>query len=386
VSDDRGQQILAWLDAREGEMIELLARIVNIDSGSYDKAGVDAVGAEICAFLNEAGIALEVTPNDRLGDAIRAELPGTANDARPILLMGHCDTVFPQGEAGKRPFRIENGRAYGPGVADMKAGLVMNAFVLAAFARCGGAQAPIVALFTGDEEIASPSSRGLIEREAARASIVLNAEPGRASGNVVTGRRGCIFIRFEVMGRSAHSGVNFFEGVSAIEELARKVQALHALTSRERSITVNVGRVSGGQSINTVAPHAAAEVDLRYPDPAARAPLVASVERIVETSSLPGTVSTFTLLGEFPPMHQTPSGRELFELYRRSAASIGLELGGEFTDGAADSGFAAAVGTPTLCGLGPVGGRLHSDDEYMEVSTLVPRAKALAQTILNAPR
>ncbi len=386
MTGDLRQRVLDWLDDREGEMIDFLARLVNIDSGSYDKAGVDAVGEEIRTFLRAAGIAHDVAPRERFGDVIRAEVPGTANHARPILIMGHRDTVFPQGEAERRPFRIENGRAYGPGVADMKAGLVMNSFVLAAFARCGGADAPLVGLYTGDEEIASPSSREAIESEARNAAIVLNSEPGRPSGNVVTGRRGCIFIRFEVTGRSAHSGVNFHDGISAIEELARKTQALHALTDPSKDITVNVGRVHGGQSVNTVAPLATAEVDLRYSDPAVRAPLIADVERILGTSSLEGTSCTFGLFGEFPPMHQTPAGRELFELYRASAASIGLDVGGEFTNGAADSGFSAAVGTPTLCGLGPVGGRFHSDDEYMEVATLLPRAKALAQTILNAPR
>ena len=146
------------------------------------------------------------------------------------MLMGHRDTVFPKGEPTRRPFRIENGNAYGPGVADMKAGLVMNAFVLAAFQKFGGAPAPLVGLFTSDEEIGSPACRPIIEAEARRARAVFNSEPGRPTGNVVNGRKGGVFMKMEITGKAAHSGGNFSDGISAIEELARKIIALHAIT------------------------------------------------------------------------------------------------------------------------------------------------------------
>src|SRR5690606_37666600 len=160
----------------------------------------------------------------------------------------------PNGEAARRPFTVRDGRASGPGVADMKAGIVMNTFVLSAFAALGGAPAPLVGLFPGDGESASPGSRPIIEVEARGARAVFNSEPGRASGNVVTGRKGGIFFRCEVFGRSAHSGANFQDGISAIEEMARKIQAWHALTDLDAGTTVNVGLVAGGQSVNTVAP------------------------------------------------------------------------------------------------------------------------------------
>ncbi len=161
--------------------------------------------------------------------------------------MGHRDTVFPDGEAARRPFSVRDGIAYGPGVADMKAGLVMNCFILAAFAKFGGAPAPLVGLFTGDEEIGSPEGRAVIETEARRARVVFNSEPGRVSGNVVTGRKGGVFMSFHITGKAAHSGANFSDGISAIEELAGKIQAIHALTDLERGITLNVGLVSGGR-------------------------------------------------------------------------------------------------------------------------------------------
>ena len=225
------EQILDWLGGQRDAMLALLQTLVNTDSGSYDKPGVDAVGGHIREFLGEHGIASEVTPDEKFGDAITAtvgqDAPPLGN--RPILLMGHRDTVFPKGEPTRRPFKIEGDRAYGPGVADMKAGLVMNCFVLAAIKKFGGAPAPVMALFTGDEEIGSPFSRPVIEQHARAARVCFNSEPGRARGAAVTGRKGCLFIRFEITGKAAHSGANFEMGISAINELAHKTLALHAL-------------------------------------------------------------------------------------------------------------------------------------------------------------
>src|SRR5262245_59236411 len=192
------RSILDWLAGQRTAMLALLETLVNTDSGSYDKAGVDAVGGHIREFLSGNGIATEVTPDTRFGDAISATVGHGGN--RPILLMGHRDTVFPKGEPTRRPFRVEDGRAYGPGVADMKSGLVMNCFVLAAINRFGGVRAPVTALFTGDEEIGSPFSRPVIEQYARAARAVFNSEPGRGPGAVVTGRKGGVFMRFEIPG------------------------------------------------------------------------------------------------------------------------------------------------------------------------------------------
>jgi glutamate carboxypeptidase len=303
-----------------------------------------------------------------------------------ILLMGHRDTVFPKQEATRRPFRIANGRAYGPGVADMKAGLVMNAFVLAAFEKFGGAPAPLVGLFTADEEIGSPSSRPLIESEARRARAVFNSEPGRPSGAVVTGRKGGVFMRFEVTGKAAHSGANFSAGISAIDELARKVIALHAVTDLDKGTTVNVGLISGGQTVNTVAPWAKGEIDLRFVTPADREAAMAKISEIVATSFVAGTSATLEIAGEFLPLVQNQDGKRLFDLYTGCAGELGLKVGAEFTGGCADSGFAANVGAPTLCATGPVGGLAHTPEEYLEVETIVPRAQALALAVMRVGR
>ncbi len=305
----------------------MLREMVDIDSGSYNKPGIDAVGAVVQRFMQAQGIPVEVARQQNHGDCLRAAVPwdGPAGNAGGnIVLMGHRDTVFPDGEASRRPFTIRDGIAYGPGVADMKAGLVMNCFVLAAFAKFGGSPAPLVGLFTGDEEIGSPEGRAVIEAEARRARVVFNSEPGRVSGNVVTGRKGGVFMVFRVTGRAAHSGANFADGISAIEELARKIQALHALTDLDRGITLNVGLISGGQSVNTVAPWAEGQIDLRYVSPPDRDDAMAQIAAIIERSFVPGTRAELTIRGEFLPLVQTPTAKKLFEIYVQAAADTGF--------------------------------------------------------------
>lgn len=378
-------QITGWLAERKPEMLRLLEDVVNIDSGSYDKPGVDAVGARFVQFFEREGMRVDVEAIEGYGDAIHVRLDDTPTNEKPILLMGHRDTVFPKGEAQRRPFRIVDGRAYGPGVADMKGGLVLNAFVLAAFKRFGGNPAPLAGLITSDEEIASPACRSVIERVARDARCVLNSEPGRPSGNVVTGRKGGVFMRMEVLGRAAHSGGNFEKGISAIGEIAHKIVALHALTDLKRGITVNVGLVSGGQSVNTTAPQAEGRIDLRYVHPNDREYALDAIQRIIDTPTVPGTTATFEILGEFLPLTKPAGSEELFTTYVEAAADAGLTIAGEFSGGCADSGFTTSVGCPTICATGPVGANAHTAEEFMDVESLVPRAQAMALAIMRLP-
>jgi glutamate carboxypeptidase len=375
-----------WLAGQRDAMLALLETLVNTDGGSYDKAGVDQVAAHLRKFLEGRGIPCDTVPNDTFGDALRATVANGAAGAganSTILLMGHRDTVFPKGEPTRRPFKIENGIAYGPGVSDMKAGLVMNAFILAAFKELGGAPAPLVGLFTSDEEIASPSSRPVIENEARRARAVFNSEPGRPGNGIVTGRKGGVFMRMAVTGKAAHSGANFKDGISAIEELAHKIIALHALTNLDKGTTVNVGLISGGQTVNTVAPEARCEIDLRFVTPADREQAMSAIRKIVETSTVKGTNATLEIAGEFLPVVENAQGKALYEHYAKVAKELDFAVRPEFTGGCADSGFAAGVGAPTICGTGPIGGKAHTPDEYLEVDSIVPRAQTLALAIMR---
>ncbi len=378
--------VAAWLADQKPAMIALLAQLVNADSGTYDKAGVDACGEVLKDFFRSIGLEPTTIPHDVFGDAIRVELGHpTSNDPRPVVLLGHRDTVFPKGEPLRRPFRIEGTRGYGPGVADMKAGLVMNAFVLAAFAKLGGHPAPVAMLVTSDEEIASPSSRPVIEAEARGARVVFNSEPSHAPHKITSGRKGGVFMEMVVTGKAAHSGAYYERGVSAIEEIARKVQALHKITDLPAGITVNVGTIKGGQTVNTIAPWASGEIDLRYVTAAQRQPAIDAIRAVVEQCSLPGASATLTIKGEFLPLEETPESQALFKLYREAGAGLGMDVEATFTGGCADSGLTSAQGCPTLCSVGPVGDHGHTPEEYCDLDSLVPCAQALAVTIMRLP-
>jgi glutamate carboxypeptidase len=379
----QASDVLRWLASREAEMHALLAVLVDIDSGTGQAEGVAAVGRHLRHVLDRHGIASAPIDGGAFGPGFRAGPP--VDEAR-VLLMGHMDTVFPDGEARRRPFSVRGDRAYGPGVADMKGGLVMNVFVAAALRACGGAARPVALLCTADEEIGSPHFRPIIAAEARHCAFAFNAEPGRASGNLVTRRRGGTFMRLRVRGKAAHSGANFRDGISAIGELAHKIVALHALTDLDAGVTCNVGVVSGGQTVNTVAPDAEALIDLRFDTGSTGAEALQRIRAIAEQSFIQGASAELAVTGSFLPLEPTPATQDLLALYQASARDVGFPVEGEATGGCADSGFAAAAGAVTLCGTGPVGGKAHTPDEYIELSSLLQRAQALALTILRLPQ
>lgn len=374
--------VLDWLASQQQAMQDLLQKVVNIDSGSRDEAGVTAVAHALAERLQAAGVAVQFEPVPGYGVLLHAQV-NAAGEGAPIVLMGHMDTVFPAGTVAKRPYREEAGRAYGPGVADMKSGLVLNVFVAEAFARCGGLKAPLHLFFSCDEEIGSPATRDLIMDRVRGARAVFNAEPGRVSGNVVTSRKGSMLVEFEVEGVAAHAGINHVAGASAIEAMARKTLALHALTDPATGVTANVGVVHGGVVSNMVAPHARAELDLRFTADTNPEDLLARVRAIIEEESVPRTQGRITVARSTLPMKPTPD--YLLALYQESARALGFEVQGEFTGGAADSGLTASVGVPTLCATGPVGGHPHTEREYCELTTFVPRAQAVALAVLGHP-
>ena len=376
------EPLIDWLNAQQENMLSLLADLVNIDSNSFDKVGVDKVADRLQAFFDDHAIPYETIQLTEHGDTLRAVVSG-GDGNRPILLCGHRDTVFATGEVKKRPFSTRDGKAFGPGVADMKPGLVINAFILAAFHKFGGHPNPLVGLFTGDEEVGSPSSKDVIIAEAEKARLAFNSEPSRPSGNIVTKRKGGIFCHCAITGVAAHSGGFFTDGCSAIEELAHKIQALHALTDLDRGTTINVGLVSGGQSVNTIAAEASCAIDVRYQQTADRDDIMAKVRAICEKVSVEGTSSSFSIRGEFQPLNPSAQSDELFALYQESAAQDDVIIEGEHSGGCADSGFIAAVGTPVICGVGPVGGNYHRPDEWMQIDSLAQRARFIGNTILK---
>ncbi len=376
MSLDRMQQ---WLAQQYPAMLALCEDLVNIDGGSYDKAGVDRVADRLGAFFASHGLQMHSEGGDTYGRATWTRSAGPGD--RTVLMLGHRDTVFPKDETLRRPFAVRDGRAYGPGVSDMKVGLAMQAFILVGMQRFGVLPVPLTMMTTGDEEVSSPWSRPYIEREARTALAVFNAEPGRPRGGVVIARKGSVYLRLEVTGIPAHSGANFFEGASAIGALARKILALESITDKARGITLNVGLVQGGQTVNTVAPQARCQIDLRYVHADDRAELIERIRRIALAEDLPGTRAQLEIYGEMLPMPERPSNLALLEIYKDAAQAAGFEAHGIFTGGCSDAGFTTAVGAPTLCAVGPTGGMVHTPDEFVVLDTLVPRAQALAGAI-----
>jgi glutamate carboxypeptidase len=374
-------KMLAWLDGQEAAMLQLLHEIVDIDSSSRDKAGVDAVGARFARLFADEGIAVQTIPVQAAGDVLRARIGAGA--ARPVVLLGHRDTVFPPGETQRRPFRIDGTRAYGPGVCDMKGGLVLNAYALIARKRHYGNRLPVEVAMTGDEEIGSPHSRDWIRSIAREAAAVFNSEPARPNGNLVNGRRGGGVIVIDVYGKAAHSGGCFTDGISAIGEMANKIVALHALSDVAAGYTVNVGVVEGGEAHNTIAPHCQARMDFRFITKEQRDWLISRIEEIVATAFVPGTRAEMKIEADFLPMVRDQGSDRLLSAYQAAASEVGFSVDAEFTFGCADSGFTASEGCPTICATGPMGWEAHTPNEYLEIASLVPRTKALALAVLN---
>lgn len=239
-------------------------------------------------------------------------------------------------------------------------------------------------LFTPDEEIGSPVSRRVIEERAKDACAVFNLEAGRPSGSVVTARKGSAHFAFEIEGKAAHSGLHIEEGISAIEELGYKIIELKQLNDPEKEITVNVGVVKCGINTNVVAPQALGSVHVGFRTLEDYQSTLERISQIVQTCYIPGTASRLTGDIGMLPMERTPGIVKLFEVVKEAAAMLRIDLTEESTRGAADAGFPASLGIPTVCGMGPIGGKYHSVDEYMVLDSFVPRVKMLALSITLA--
>ncbi len=377
--------LLAYIDGREQEMLAFLEQIVNMDSGTLDKAGIDRLGSFLAERLETLGFAVERARQTQYGDHVIGRKAGSGS--RSILFVGHIDTVFSSGTAAVRPFRIDGGRAYGPGVLDMKGGVATLIFALDALKATGHPsyeQVGMTVIFNTDEEVGSPSSRELIEAEARKAQTACVFEPARPGGEYVIARKGVGRYRVEVKGRAAHAGVQPEQGRSAVLELAHKIIALHALNDFSRGTTVNVGVIRGGDRSNVVAAEASGDIDVRVRTLAEAQRLEASFQEIAGSCALPDTTTTITGRLGRGPMEQTPQARRLFEKVQEIGRGLKLELKGIATGGGSD-GNLTAQHTPTVDGMGPQGSEAHSDREFIEVATLVERVKVTALILASWP-
>jgi glutamate carboxypeptidase len=372
--------LLAYLRDHESAMIDDLRALVSLDSPSLEPELVNRCLAWVEDRCRELGARTERIHDDGVADRLRAVWAGRAGAPRALLLV-HLDTVWPADETARRPFRVEDGRAYGPGVFDMKAGVIQGLWALAALRATGRWPAgEIVLLATGDEELGSVHSRALIEAEARRSDFVCVLEPAESPhGAIKTARKGVGMFTVEVAGRAAHAGAQPEQGLSATVELAHQILALSGLTDMAAGTTVNVGVIRGGTRRNVVAAHAEAEIDLRVRT-------LAEAERVVPRilglqPVLPGARVTVRGGLNRPPMERTPAIARLYGRARALAAELGFDLPEAATGGASDGNFTAAVGTPTLDGLGAVGDGGHALHEHIEVAAMAPRAALLARLL-----
>ena len=374
------RDLLDRLDGWRDEQIELLARLVNHDSGTDDVLDVNRVGAILAERLEGLGFTLRRVATERFGDHLVGEKPGTG--VRRFLFVGHYDTVFASGTAKRRPFRIDaQGRAWGPGVYDMKGGLAALLYALRAHREArtrAWAETTVAVVFNSDEERLSPTSRPVIEAEARRAHSVGILEPARPGGEYVMARKGAGTFHLEVTGKASHAGLQPELGASAIWDLAQKVAALHALTALGTGVTVNVGTVRGGDRPNVVAAHAAAEIDLRAWSQAEADATITAMRKICARPHVAGTSARLDGRIHFPPWPPGLPGTErLLDIMRAAGRELGVEVRAIKTGGGSDGNHTSAI-APTLDGMGPKGSRAHSDEEFIEVDTLLERTKMLA--------
>jgi len=377
--------LVEWLRPREAAMTRLLGQFVRAESPSFDKAAVDRFGRIVAAEWRRRGARVTLVRQRERGDHVRAEWNPLGKKTKgQILILGHLDTVYGLGTLEGMPFRLARGRAHGPGTLDMKGGLVNALFAVDALSAAGRwPQKRIVFLWTSDEEIGSGTSRGMIEREARRSDAVLVLEPASGlDGRVKTGRKGVGEIEIVAKGRAAHAGLNPEHGINAIEEIALQISRISRWNQPSRGTTVNAGLIEGGTRTNVIPEKARVVVDVR----AVHAGDMRALERKFRALRPILRGAKLQIRGGFnrPPMERKSSAA-LYAKARALAKEMGVTLGEAYVGGGSDGNFTAALGVPTLDGLGAVGEGAHSPDENIVIRGLSERAALLAGLLLRIP-
>jgi len=372
------------IDTRLPRFLADLEFLVNIDCGSYTPDGVNRVADVVADALGELGAQVDRMRHEpsngqqQLGDVVIGRIAGGGGPR--LMLIGHMDTVFDPGTAAARPYRSSHDRATGPGVTDMKAGLLSGLHAIAALHELGE-RPSITFVANPDEEIGSPFSTSIIRELAPQHDAVLVLECARANGDIVSARKGIADYHLELVGRAAHAGVEPEKGRSAILEAAHQVLAMHAVNGRWPSVTLNAGVIHGGTRPNVVPERCELQVDLRAATVDAFRAASAEVERLAGSPTVEGVSVDLRLIAGHPPMEKSEASARMVGLAVIIAADLGFELHDAATGGASDANTTAALGIPTLDGLGPVGGDDHSVDEWLDLASVVPRTTLLAGLI-----
>jgi len=371
--------LLEFCQDRREEMLGILQRAVEIESPSDDKAALDRCGQFLAGEFERLGGKVTLYRQKAAGDHLKAAFAGR-DRAKPLLLLGHFDTVWPMGTLVGMPFRLKDGRVFGPGVLDMKAGIVMMMFALRALRSLTQSHRPVTILLDTDEEVGSTTGRPLVEATAKECEAVLVLEPAQGmSGCLKTARKGVGDFTIRVTGRAAHAGVDFEKGRSAIVELARQILEVTKFTDISRGITVNPGMIQGGTRANVVAAEAWVEVDVRI----AHAADAGYLEKKFAALHPFDPDCSLSVTGGLnrPPMERTEGTVRLFRLAQNQAKNLGIDLDEAATGGGSDGNFTSAIGLPTLDGLGAVGEGAHAAHESIVFDELPRRTALLAGLI-----
>jgi glutamate carboxypeptidase len=373
------REILRFCDAEQLWLRDTISTLVEAESPSDDKTAVDACGRLLAARLADCGARVTRIPQATCGDPLRAEW---GSGDRQLLLLGHFDTVWKVGQLAVMPQRQEGDRLYGPGVFDMKAGISIGLQAIRALHACRMMPAArVVMLLTTDEEIGSKASRATIEAEARQSHAVLVLEPSLPGGAAKTSRKGCGEYELIVRGKAAHAGIEPGKGANAIRELVLQIARLDAIQDADRGVTLNVGVISGGTRPNVVPDLARAVIDVRVERMADAAHVDAALRRL--TPELPGTSLELRGGVERPPLERTDMVVGLYQTARQVAAELGHGLSEGSTGGGSDGNFTAALGIPTLDGLGAMGDGAHALYEHVNVTDLPWRAALIAGLLIR---
>jgi glutamate carboxypeptidase len=373
--------LTAYLDAQREAFIADLADLVNRDCGTDDKLGVDRVARWFERRCADWGYAVQTLPQTHFGDNVVGRIKGTGK--AHLMLIGHLDTVYPIGTAAARPMRIVGDKIIGPGTCDIKGGLLVGLYAVRALQHMGFADFDeLVFFFNSEEEVGSPVSQHLYAPIAKSMDAVLVLEAARANGDIVSARKGVGNYKLRVRGKAAHAGVEPEKGSSAILELAHRIAALHAINGVAPGVTVNAGVIGGGTRPNVVPDEAWVDVDVRAVDPQGAMLAQQAITNLArQPSQVRGTSIEMSGSFGFMPMAKTAPIARLVALTQASARELGFEVNDAATGGVSDANKMAELGVPVLDGLGPVGGLDHGPDEYIELSSIVPRTALLALLI-----
>jgi glutamate carboxypeptidase len=375
--------VISFLKEHETDMFALLQKMVLIQSSTYNKEGVDQVARLIESTFKSNNVLSHTIEQAEFGNHLVVQSLCQKRFNKNILVVGHMDTVFPK-DTDFNWYREGSTKCYGPGVIDMKGGLAAGIFALKALDSIGLLKKiPITFIFNSDEEVGSPSSRDLIEKEAKKSALAFVLECGGLAGEVVTGRKGNLSLKLDIVGRAGHAAFADKDKGSAILELAYKIIDFESLNDFDRGITVNVGKIDGGIGPNTVAEHATARIDIRFKTHSEQAFLKEKIYAIAEKENLARTGAKLEIRSQRPPMEQNDANRKLFQTVNNVAERLGFSVKEEFRSGVSDANVIAAQKIPVLDGLGPSGANDHSSDEYMLKESLLQRSTLLASAIIE---